>query len=123
MNFKITNQTDFDDRKLLDKDIKKAWVEALRSGKYEQGEDYLKKDNCYCCLGVLCEINHKLDEDGYIIGGSNKYLNDELEKEFNIGHDGYFKGFEIDGISCLTEMNDSRKYTFEQIAEVIELYF
>jgi hypothetical protein len=123
MNFKITNQTEFDNRKLLDKEIKKAWVEALRSGKYEQGKHSLKKDNCYCCLGVLCEINHKLDEYGYIIGGGKEYLNDELEKEFNMVYNGYFKGFSIDEKSCLTELNDFTGFTFEQIAEVIELYF
>lgn len=124
MNFKITNQTDFDNRKLLDKEIKKAWIEALRSGKYEQGKGYLKKDGAYCCLGVLCEINNKMEEYGCIIGTSNNvYLNENLEIEFNLNYNGRFKGFEIDKISCLTEMNDSQKYTFEQIAEVIELYF
>jgi len=123
MNFKITNQTDFDNRKLLDKDIKKAWIEALRSGKYEQGRGYLKKDNCYCCLGVICEINNKLDEHGWIVGGGNYYLSDSLEKEFNMNHNGYFKGFTIDENTCLTEMNDSGRYHFGQIAEVIELYF
>ena len=34
----------------------KAWVEALRSGKYAQGKDYLCLDNRLCCLGVLCEV-------------------------------------------------------------------
>ena len=34
------------------------WVKALLSGKYRQGQERLKdEDNCYCCLGVLGEIN------------------------------------------------------------------
>lgn len=42
------------------------WVEALRSGDYKQGREFLKRrgessdppgDWEYCCLGVLCEIN------------------------------------------------------------------
>lgn len=41
-------------------EIKKLWVEALRSGKYKQGRGYLHTnygdDHAYCCLGVLAEI-------------------------------------------------------------------
>lgn len=40
----------------MNKDIKKEWVDVLRSGEYEQGTAYLKRDGKYCCLGVLCEI-------------------------------------------------------------------
>jgi hypothetical protein len=32
------------------------WAKALRSGDYEQGQDYLCRDGKFCCLGVLCEI-------------------------------------------------------------------
>lgn len=32
------------------------WVKALRSGDYEQGQDYLCRGGKFCCLGVLCEI-------------------------------------------------------------------
>lgn len=44
-------------------EIKKRWIEALRSGKYNQGKGYLCKDDSYCCLGVLCEL---AVEDGAI---------------------------------------------------------
>lgn len=40
----------------LDPQIKAKWLEALRSGKYEQGEGRLNKDNQFCCLGVLCDL-------------------------------------------------------------------
>lgn len=55
----------------MKKNIAKIWAKALRSGKYKQGENYLKKFNSkgqprHCCLGVLCELyndtmkkNHK----------------------------------------------------------------
>lgn len=40
--------------------VKKLWVEALRSGKYEKGTVYLKSKTgdavCNCVLGVLAEI-------------------------------------------------------------------
>jgi hypothetical protein len=37
-------------------EIKKAWVEALRSGKYKQGQQALSTHGHHCCLGVLLEI-------------------------------------------------------------------
>lgn len=42
-------------------EIKEAWIAALESGQYEQGQGYLHRldpDNkdTYCCLGVLCEL-------------------------------------------------------------------
>lgn len=41
----------------MNAEIKQKWIEALRSGKYEQGKYVLRSaDNKYCCLGVLCDI-------------------------------------------------------------------
>lgn len=36
--------------------IKERWVEALRSGEYNQTRGRLRDDAGYCCLGVLCDI-------------------------------------------------------------------
>jgi hypothetical protein len=47
-------------------EIKKQWVAALRSGKYNQGSGRLKSyDNdeaAFCCLGVLCDLHAKSEE-------------------------------------------------------------
>jgi len=41
----------------MNPEIKKQWVDALRSGKYKQGRDYLRnKRDEFCCLGVLCDL-------------------------------------------------------------------
>src|SRR5258708_7031143 len=41
----------------MDPQVKQLWVEALRSGKYKQGQNRLADDlDHYCCLGVLCEV-------------------------------------------------------------------
>lgn len=41
----------------MNPEIKAKWVEALRSGKYKQTRNALRKsDNRFCCLGVLCDI-------------------------------------------------------------------
>jgi hypothetical protein len=36
--------------------IKQLWVDALRSGNYQQGTRRLRSENAYCCLGVLCDL-------------------------------------------------------------------
>ena len=44
----------------MKKDIAMEWVKALRSGRFKQGDGYLRNETergfDYCCLGVLCEI-------------------------------------------------------------------
>lgn len=47
--------------------IKKLWIKALRSGKYKQGEGYLKSTDRikrFCCLGVLCEVYRETEGKG-----------------------------------------------------------
>lgn len=44
----------------------RPWLEALRSGKYIQGVSKLRnRDNTFCCLGVLCDINQDKSADIY----------------------------------------------------------
>ena len=45
-------------------EIKKLWVEALRSGEYQQCKGVLHDSNGYCCLGVLTELYRKTTGDG-----------------------------------------------------------
>jgi hypothetical protein len=40
----------------MDAQLKENWVEALRSGRYEQAYSYLRHGGGFCCLGVLCDI-------------------------------------------------------------------
>lgn len=45
----------------MNRDIAQRWVDALRSGDYEQGKERLARKGedgktKFCCLGVLCEI-------------------------------------------------------------------
>ena len=44
----------------MNPDIKKLWVDALRSGEYRQGEGRLRSGaDRYCCLGVLTDLGVK----------------------------------------------------------------
>ena len=40
----------------MNPEVKQKWIDALRSGKYEQGSGKLRGANGYCCLGVLCDL-------------------------------------------------------------------
>ena len=45
----------------MNEQVKKMWVDALRSGEYKQGQNVLHAYNSvgeerFCCLGVLCDI-------------------------------------------------------------------
>lgn len=46
--------------KLKPAEARKLWVEALRSGKYQQGREVLRRfdgfDHQFCCLGVACDL-------------------------------------------------------------------
>lgn len=62
----------------MNKRIKKLWIEALRSGKYQQTDNALRRGSgakaTFCCLGVLCDL-HRIETGGSWKGGD--YL-DEL---------------------------------------------
>jgi len=36
--------------------VKRLWVRALRSGKYHKATGELRRENAFCCLGVLCDL-------------------------------------------------------------------
>jgi hypothetical protein len=108
----------------MKKDIKKLWIEALRSGKYQQGRLGLKShqddgNECYCCLGVLvneCNIGTWVD----------------LEYKFalEVGEEQFFGypphefmselGVKWSDVEVLAQLNDHASYDFEKIAEWIE---
>jgi len=105
--------------------IKQKWLNALRSGDYQQGRNYLRTDNGFCCLGVLCDLYGKENnvEWNFVNNGHNyefeefeSYLPSSVRKW--AGVEGY--NFLVNnGTETLSELND-RGSTFEQIAYVIE---
>ena len=44
-------------------EIKKMWLDALRSGEYKQGQLALRTEDSFCCLGVLCDLHRKNSDD------------------------------------------------------------
>lgn len=60
----------------MDAEIKKRWVEALRSGEYSQGKGALRAQSAdsYCCLGVLCDLAVKDGAAGWVPYDQHSYL-------------------------------------------------
>jgi hypothetical protein len=47
----------------MNSQIKQKWIDALKSGEYQQTNSYLHTEQGYCCLGVLCDIYAKEYDD------------------------------------------------------------
>ncbi len=89
----------------MDPEIKKLWIEALRSGEYEQCIGALHDATGYCCIGVLRElvVPDNVGEfcDTYTEIRDASGLSPEAEGE------------------CI-DWNDGEKLTFLQIADKLE---
>ena len=102
-------------------EVKKAWVKALRSGKYRKGKEYLRrqegKHDRYCCLGVLCDVNgvrwHRkwYDSLEYSVSGDCGNLTPRRLRQFGL----------TDVVQkALIKANDERDWSFNRIATWIE---
>ena len=104
--------------------IKQKWVSALRSGEYQQGRNYLRTDNGFCCLGVLCDLYIKENQLEWDLtnNGHNDYMFQDMVGCLPVS---VKEWADLDnphvnvGESTLVRLNDSGS-TFEQIADVIE---
>lgn len=114
----------------MNKKVAKQWVEALRSGKYKQGELFLCEDEKYCCLGVLNELHPELDLAGGLVSSLYNYkrigldsshglLSNSANCDFN-SYSGIVNTSTFD--LSLSMLNDSG-YTFDEIADIIEIEY
>jgi hypothetical protein len=109
-----------------------AWIKALLSGEYKQGEGTLKrhlgnKKYEYCCLGVLCEASPevKFAPSQYDRKHSEVFLGDQCLGRDSFTNDGLeFFGLTDDQQEHLTSMNDGEcpgsGKPFPEIAEWIK---
>lgn len=117
--------------------VKELWLDALRSGKYEQGTNKLSyKDEegktRYCCLGVLCDLAYKEIELFTINDFSKSTLfGEELEDTIlpsevtewaelnNNSPKVLVESEEGVCLEYLAELNDNG-YSFKELADLIE---
>lgn len=96
-------------------DLKAKWIEALRSGEYEQASGQLRLDGAYCCLGVLCEVaGIPINESGDGVGNGFRYDYDPIY---------YLVGGRDASIECSLR-NDGgasmKRHSFAELADYIE---
>lgn len=113
----------------MEKEIKKQWLAALRSGEYQQCTEVLRESGSsgaksYCCLGVLAEVQHgKAVWEGAAQLSSDERPTDEGYWERQGGVWAFYCDEEIgvsrDVGSALASMNDGGD-SFDEIANYIE---
>jgi len=131
----------------------KEWIEALRSGKYTQGQSCLRsRGDKFCCLGVLCDITSRkdwevvvfdeeysyysiLEEDSVLPESILNLLNlEERTLTFKISSENsklleILENYEEEdrvselGYYDLAQLNDSWELDFSQIADILEEEF
>ncbi len=118
----------------MNPEIKKRWVEALRSGEYRQGthalkqvvydatgEQYVK----YCCLGVLCDLHQKATALSLWRSDTQRGVQTYCDSLCYLpcdvfawaGLQSHDPMVEDSSLSCL---NDAGGFTFDMIADKIE---
>ena len=119
--------------------VKAQWVEALRSGEYQQGRNQLRKGDEFCCLGVLCDLAVKAGVGLNVEEGPEDYLYDgetgslpRAVREWA----GLDSNSPVTDAGALIVLNDGEHqdcdpdeceevaapWTFQQIADVIEAH-
>ena len=110
----------------MNADVKVRWVERLRSGGDGQGRGRLRRDNAFCCLGVLCDIYaqetgtkwvENYDDGDMSFLGAGGDLPDAVCEWAGLDEsDPYVT---LDDRCYLSVANDTG-YTFAEIADLIE---
>jgi hypothetical protein len=102
-------------------DNSRKWIEALRSGEFEQVRGALRKRDGYCCLGVACEVYRREHPNGpQWFGYYFDHRDDELPKRVQrwLGLRSS-TGWRSNGPS-LVSLNDRHRLSFSEIADYIE---
>lgn len=116
----------------MKREVMQMWVDALRSGEYQQGVGELRVvwetgDIDYCCLGVLCDLHRRRTnqgewlEEGYVPwGASKKHVRTlpEPVRRWAEMRDGNPDMPEKQ--MTIAELNDVSELPFTELAELIE---
>lgn len=103
----------------MNPEIKQQWIEALLSKKYTQGRFYLRREDNYCCLGVLCDLKEDTEwfspEEGSTVFLHNFSIDFPSQDVID------WAGLDSSTISKLADLNDGNGLSFEEIAEWIRV--
>lgn len=103
----------------------KKWIRELYSGSWKQTRSVLQDDSGYCCLGVACELfipKDKLElRKGGVMTGQFPH-NQKNAPEWLKGINDDFKK-RVGGYPSLDDLNDGKEFTFEEIADCLQLVY
>lgn len=107
----------------MDAELKRKWVDALRSGEYAQTMHTLRDINGYCCLGVLANIidSAAWKKSEYASTGVKDWVYKDTQFEMYLDDSSLidFTGLNFKAQQILMGMNDAGK-SFPEIADWIE---
>jgi hypothetical protein len=95
--------------------LKMKWLEALRSGKYKQATGVLRREDTYCCLGVLADVVDSTKWKERYEDSGTCYAWDKTEPAYKLPDDILDQEVQAQ----LIEMNDDGE-DFNRIAEKVE---
>lgn len=115
------------------KELAQRWIDALRSGEYTQGRNFLRRPGAagdpdlYCCLGVLCEIavQDKVIRPSMIGVGCNDnsvYIYEGFAEQIPPQKVAEWSGVPHEDLHQLAQYNDVG-HSFNEIAERIHKWY
>ena len=110
----------------MNEQVKQKWVSALRSGDYQQTQNYLHTNDGFCCLGVLCDLygkEHNVEWNLADDGNNYEFQDKKASLPSPVVE---WAGVEdcnpVISFRSLANLNDTGS-TFNQIADIIEQHF
>jgi hypothetical protein len=133
----------------MDPARKAEWLTALRSGEYKQGHEWLNREGNMCCLGVACDLHSKSPEGlKWKDTPTTNILSYDRQTSYPPEEVLAWLGFELADLRTpdlvqqelqanlsmspgntgmvhyvLANLNDSERWSFDQIADFIEANF
>lgn len=92
----------------MDATIAKKWTAKLRSGEIKQCRWSISVDGCMCATGVLCDVV------GAVVREHDALMSTEAMAAAGISRS---------GAAAVMDLNDSKRWTFHQIADWIDEHF
>ena len=107
----------------MNEQVKQKWLSALRSGDYQQTRSYLRNEDGFCCLGVLCDLYGKEHNVEWKLVDAGIYYEFQDKKAILPLSVIEWAGVEDDNPEIcetpLSRLNDNGS-TFNEIADLIE---
>lgn len=104
----------------MNPEMKTKWVAALRSGEYKQITGFLRYEEGFCCLGVLCDLANskgwRQNKNAGFTYAATASITHPISLPFEVGHN---YGIPNAVMRKLAYMNDEGR-DFSEIADYIE---